>query len=483
MDITLQEVLFGLIPLVLHIPAILILLFAEKRAPSATLAWLLLLVFLPILGLILYLLIGRTRSLNIADRVQSSIQQVDKVLQEHSVFDRFEEGALRGIEPRTSTMGLLGRELASTPALDGNRVELLIDARETYGEIVEAIRAATDHIHIQFYIVQPDETGRRLRDILTERAYDGIQVRVLVDALGSSALPADFWDPLLEAGGQAAAFRPIWKVLTRVFKRDRVDYRNHRKIVIVDGKIGFTGGINVGREYLGLDPEIGRWRDTHVSLRGPATLALQKVFAEDWFLTTDELLQEARYFPPTADYEEGDCIVQVLDSGPDRKWSPIAYYQNHIFALAKHRLWITSPYFIPSPSVEEALISASLRGVDVRLLVPRRSDSRLVALASSSYYPQLVEAGVRIHRYERGFVHAKTIVVDDWVACVGSANMDLRSFHLNFELNAFVFGQEFVLQLAQQFERDLESATEMRELPKGWKIALGNIGRLFSPLL
>ena len=175
--------------------------------------------------------------------------------------------------------------------------------------------------------------------------------------------------------------------------------------------------------------------------------------------------------------------MQVLDSGPDRQWSPIAFYQNHIFALARKRLWITSPYFIPSPSVEEALISASLRGVDVRLLVPKRSDSRLVALAASSYYPHLIEAGIRIYQYERGFVHAKTMVVDDWVGCVGSANMDLRSFHLNFELNAFVYGCDFVNELAAQFEHDLESASEMRKLPRGWKVMLGNIARLFSPLL
>ncbi|MCA9542542.1 MAG: cardiolipin synthase, partial [Myxococcales bacterium] len=210
-------------------------------------------------------------------------------------------------------------------------------------------------------------------------------------------------------------------------------------------------------EYLGLDPSIGRWRDTHVQLEGPAVLALQKVFAEDWLHATGELLQDPGYYP-NFEPAPGDCIVQVLDSGPDRRWSPIAYYQNHMFALARERLWITSPYFIPSPSLEEALVSAALRGVDVRLLVPAKSDHRLVTLASSSYYPNLIEAGIRIFEYERGFVHAKTTVVDDWVASVGSANMDLRSFHLNFELNAFVYGEAFVRDLAEQFERDLEHA-------------------------
>ncbi len=483
MQFTFEEILFALVPLALHVPAILFLLFSERRQPSATLAWLLALIFLPFVGLALYLLIGRTRSRKIASNINSSAGQVERVLRKHSAFDRFHEGALRGIEPRTSTMGLLGKELASTPALDGNRASLLIDAEHTYSEILDAIENATEHIHVQFYIIQPDETGIELRDRLAKRARDGVQVRVLVDALGSSALPGDFWRPLTQAGGQAAAFRPVGRMLLHIFKRDRIDYRNHRKIVVVDGKLGFTGGINVGREYLGLDPEIGRWRDTHVRLEGASVLALQKTFAEDWLLTTGELLENACYFPESEVQGPDSCIVQVLDSGPDRRWSPIAFYQNHIFALARERLWITSPYFIPSPSLEDSLISASLRGVDVRLLVPMRSDNRLVAWASASYYPRLMEAGVRIYQYERGFVHAKTIVVDEWVASVGSANMDLRSFHLNFELNVFVYGTKFVEELASTFEDDLKQASELHNAPSVWRIMRGNLARIFSPLL
>ena len=483
MQFTTQEILYALIPLVLHVPAIFFLLVSERRQPSATLAWLLALVFLPIVGLILYLLIGRTRSRHIADRIQFSVGKVEQVLQEHSVFGPVHKTALRKNEPRTATMALLGRELASTPALDGNRARLLIDAEQTYTKIIEAVENAREHIHVQFYIIQPDETGDALRALLTRRAREGVQVRVLVDGLGSAALPSDYWNPLIEAGGQAAAFRPMWGALTRILKRDRIDYRNHRKIVVVDGKLGFTGGINVGREYLGLDPSIGNWRDTHVLLEGPAVLALQKTFAEDWLLTTSELLEDPSYFPETKVDPDESCIVQVLDSGPDRRWSPIAFYQNHIFALASKRAWITSPYFIPSPSLEDALISASLRGVDVRLLVPMRSDNRLVAWAAASYYPRLIEAGVRIYRYDRGFVHAKTLVVDDWVASVGSANMDLRSFHLNFELNVFVYGPKFAGDLARQFEEDLQQATELREVPSSWRIMRGNLARIFSPLL
>lgn len=483
MQFTTQEILVALIPLAFHIPAIIFLLFSERRQPSATLAWLLTLIFLPVIGLVLYLLIGRTRSRHIANRVKFSVAQVETVLRKHSPFESAHECNLRCVEPRTATMAQLGKELASTPALDGNRVQLLIDAEHTYTRIVGAIEQAREHIHVQFYIIQPDETGRGLRDRLTRRAHEGIQVRVLVDGLGSASLPGDFWKPLTDAGGQAAIFRPIWGILSRILKRDRIDYRNHRKIVVVDGKSGFTGGINVGREYLGLDPEIGRWRDTHVMLEGPSVLALQKTFAEDWLLTTGELLEDASYFPECDVRPAENCIVQVLDSGPDRRWSPIAFYQNHIFALAANRVWITSPYFIPSPSLEDALISASLRGVDVRLLVPMRSDSRLVAWASASYYPRLIEAGVRIYRYERGFVHAKTMVVDNWVASVGSANMDLRSFHLNFELNVFVYGAKFVNDLATQFEIDLEHATELREAPSGWRILRGNLARILSPLL
>jgi cardiolipin synthase len=236
---------------------------------------------------------------------------------------------------------------------------------------------------------------------------------------------------------------------------------------------------------LGLDPDIGRWRDTHLRIEGPAVLSLQQTFLQDWLLTTNQALDDERYLPscPPA----GECLVQVIDSGPNQAWASVELYYAQAIALSRERVWITNPYFVPSQLIESALTLAALRGVDVRILLPKKSDSRLVTLASHSYYAPLLHAGVRIYEYARGFVHAKTMVVDDWVATVGSANMDMRSFQLNFEINAFVFGQRLCDDLAKQFLADLEEATQVT---KEWDRRMGlarrlvrGIARLLSPLL
>jgi cardiolipin synthase len=331
-------------------------------------------------------------------------------------------------------------------------------------------------------------------------------------------LPSNCWAPLGAAGGRAAYFGRI-RLAPLVRRRDHVNFRNHRKIIIVDGLVGLTGGINIGREYLGLDPAIGAWRDTHLRIEGPATLGLQQTFVEDWLVTTGELLDGAPYFPeptpvpvtreterPRAEHSEweaapdvrplaaataeppgGDTIVQCVASGPDRPWAVIHQMYALGIAYAERRVWATSPYFVPDRVMQMALVTAALRGVDVRLLVPKRSDSRLVDLASRYYFPELLEAGVRIFEYGAGFLHAKSLVVDDWLAAIGSSNMDIRSFQLNYELSAFVYDRRVTEVLASQFEADLARA---HEVPKGWAKRL-SYGRrllhaaagLLSPLL
>ncbi|MCB9899057.1 MAG: cardiolipin synthase [Planctomycetes bacterium] len=480
-----QETIVSAVGLVLHASVIVVVLAKERRQPSTTMAWLLALVFLPAVGLVLYLVFGTTRSRRAAERISARSARVGAILDKHSVHHKLRRGDDDGMDPRIESMLALGRKLASTPPSLGNRADILVDGRATYDAMIEAVEGARDHVHVEFYIIQADETGRALRDALVSAAGRGVEVRVLCDAIGSFYLPGDFWRPLEAVGGEAAAFGPMRRVIRLLQGRDRFDFRNHRKIVVVDGRIGFTGGINVGREYLGLDPARGSWRDTHVRLRGPATLALQKAFAEDWLSATEKLLDDERYFPePEA--LDGASAVQIVDSGPDRSWSPIALFHVQAFALAQRRLWLTSPYFVPSPSILDGLLTAALRGVDVRLLVPDKPDHRLVGLASRSYYAVLREAGVRIFRYHRGFVHAKTMVVDEWIGSVGSANIDIRSFHLNFELNAFVYGNAFVNELAGHFEQDLEHAREVgdeeTELSFVMMTACG-MARLLSPLL
>lgn len=477
----------GLVVLLAHGIAISGLLLTERRQPTATLAWLFALIFLPGLGLLSYFLVGTTRYRRIVRRTARVAPRFESVIEKYDVHRKVEGQRKARLEPRTESLVRLSQSLATTPASRGNRAEILVDAAATYRSMNEAIESAKDHVHVEFYVIQPDQTGIDLRDLLVAKAREGVRVRVLTDAVGSSRLPADFWGPLLEVRGEAATWQPVWKVFRRWRRNHRVDFRNHRKIVVVDGKVGFTGGINVGREYLGLDPEVGGWRDTHVRITGPAVLSLQKAFVQDWLAVTDHLIDDERAFPDPVGDDGGECIVQVIDSGPDRPFSPLLYVFVQAIALARERVWITSPYFIPSPTLQDGLITAALRGVDVRILLPTRSDSLIVTLASRTYYQRLLEAGVRIYQYERGFVHAKTMLVDHWVATVGSANMDMRSFHINFEINALIYGRQAVKDLARAYLADLENAAEVSEEQlsgRSYAARLVSAGaRLLSPLL
>ncbi|MHC4339720.1 MAG: cardiolipin synthase [Planctomycetota bacterium] len=481
------DVLFTLVAVSIHGFAVLTVLATDRRNPSATLAWLLTVLFLPFVGVVLYAILGWTRARRIEKGNVGVAERVGAVLQKYNVIERLEGRADTVLHGQAESLLRLGRGLSSTPPSRGNHAEMLVDAAAFYESGVAAMDAAKDHLHVQFYIIQPDETGEGLREHLVAKAKEGVEVRVLVDGIGSMKLPSDFWEPLIQAGGEAAIYRPVGRFLRRFRRRDRVDFRNHRKIVVVDGRVGFTGGINIGREYLGLDPEMGQWRDTHIRIVGPAVFGLQKTFAEDWLAATGKLLDDPRYFPDPDRSDGRECVIQIVDSGPDRKWSPIAHIFSHSFALARDRIWITNPYFIPSLPIENSLISAALRGVDVRLLVPAKSDSIIVNLASQSYFPRLLDAGVRIFRYERGFVHAKTMVTDAWLATIGSANMDMRSFNLNYELNAFVLDKRFSNGVAEQFLSDLDQANEFtaEEEAQVGRIRrfARSVARLFSPLL
>jgi cardiolipin synthase len=467
-----------------HLAVIFGFLLTERRSPTATLAWLMVLLFLPLVGLLIYFVLGATRANRIRKKSESVATRIDDVLSRHGVSGKMREhGAIPQLDPSTRALVALGRRTTSLPASYGNRATILDSAAATYRAIMRGIDDAEDHIHVEYYIIQPDRIGRALRDRLVRRAADGLAVRVLCDAVGSSKLPSNFWAPLEEAGGQAAVFNPI---RFRIRRRDRVDFRNHRKIVVFDGKVGLTGGINMGREYLGLDPEIGKWRDSHISIGGPAVLGLQQTFAEDWLFTTGELLDDLRYYPNFTEVH-GTQIVDIIDSGPDRQFSSVHQIFFQSIALSQKRVWVTSPYFVPDPVIEESLIAAALRGVDVRLLVPFKSDVPIISMASRSYYPRLLEAGVRIFEYERGFVHAKTLVVDEWVGTIGSANMDIRSFKLNFEVNAMVYGAEFARELAGQFLEDLKFSREITAeavAQTGYTRRLAQaFARLLSPLL
>ena len=470
---------FTIVGIIAHVFLIIAFLIREHRRPTATLAWLLLLIFAPVLGIIGYWFFGARRfrrtskkSARVAERLAGAAPE--------NVVDA------ATTEPRTRLLLRLCDRLATSKASAGNDAKLLIDGAATYRAIIRTITDAKDHVHLEFYIIQPDEVGRGIRDRLVKKAEQGVAVRVLYDAVGSHGLPGDFWRPLNDAGGRAAAFSPI-RFLNRFRSRDRIDFRNHRKIVIVDAEVAFTGGINIGREYLGLNPEFGHWRDTHIAIRGPAASSFQRTFAADWMIAADEHLTGERYFPSGEKPPQGDSVVQVVDSGPDQRWMSIARIYVQAMAAAADRIWFSSPYFIPDFVVETALINAALRGVDVRILLPKKNDHRFVGFASRSYYREMLEAGIQIYEYKRGFLHAKALLIDRWLGTVGSANMDMRSFDLNFEINAFVMSGDFVDTLAEQFLHDLTHATPVtleavRRTSYPRRLAQAT-ARLLSPLL
>jgi len=472
-----------------HVVAVFWVLLDRGRQPTATLAWMLAVVFLPYIGVFAYLVIRKTRARRRSRRLARVTQRIQSVLAGHladgvvSVGDTISAAMVS--EPGFRSLVKLGQRLATVEPTRNNAVHLLVDGDAAYRSMLDAIETASHHVHVEFYIIQPDRVGTQLRDHLARKASQGVEVRVLCDGFGSIDLPGDFWDPVRQAGGHAATYQPVWSML-RLFRGwHRVDFRNHRKIVVVDGRIGFTGGINVGKEYLGEDPELGSWRDSHVRIEGPAVLAMQKAFAEDWLNATEQVVEDPSYFPGF-EAVPGTARVQIVDSGPDRTWSPIKHFICLAIGLARDRVWITTPYFIPAPSVEAALQSAALRGVDVRILLPGRSDNMLVRLASSTYYSALFDAGAKIWHYQTGFVHAKTMVVDGWLGSVGSANMDNRSLTLNFELDAFVYDRAFVEELASSFEADLTRsrpvcAADLRT-PFYHRVASA-VARLLSPLL
>jgi cardiolipin synthase len=347
-----------------------------------------------------------------------------------------------------------------------------------------AIREARHHLHVMFYIWNNDATGQRFRDLLVERARDGVSVRLLCDAMGSPAVRGRMMDSLRASGGRVEEFHPT-HLLSR---RPRLNFRNHRKILVADDSVGFVGGINIGDEYT------GRWHDTAVELRGPVVDQLQEVFFDDWYYVTGEEFAGREYLgrwhepmPPAVADDVTDATCGIVASGPHTEHNIIHDALFIAITQAQQRIYIATPYFVPERSILTALRTAVFRGVDVQIIVPAESDSRLVQWASRSYYPQLLAAGIRVFEYAPGVMHAKTAVLDDDASVVGSANMDTRSFKLNFEINCFVRSRPFCRRLADLFERDRQQSREVTaaDLESRGKAALlvESLAHLLSPLL
>jgi cardiolipin synthase len=446
------------------------------RTAQGTIAWVVSLNAVPVVAVPAYWVFGRSKFEGYVIQRQSRDHLTDP--QARSVAER-----LAPLVPdfaRAKGAALAGQRLARLPYLDGNEVELLVNGEATFASLLAGIERAKRYVLVQFYIVRDDRIGRELRDRLVAKAREGVTVRFLYDEVGSSGLSKDYRNTLEAAGVRIVPFGT-----TRGWgNRFQLNFRNHRKIVVVDGSEGWIGGLNVGDEYLGRDPEIGPWRDTHLRIAGPAALGLQLSFVEDWNWATDEILFDGLAWPLEP---RGDTAVLVVPSGPaDRLETASLLYQQAIQG-AQHRIWIATPYFVPDGAVLGALTLAALRGVDVRLMIPERSDSRLVDAAAEGYLAPLVASGIHVYRYRDGFMHSKHLVIDDRVAAVGTANVDNRSFRLNFEITAIVADPAFASRVSAMFENDLERARpvtkEELEQRSFWRRAFSRAANLFSPIL
>ena len=446
------------------------------RTPQGTIAWVVSLNAMPILAVPAYAVFGRSKFEGYVTQRRSRDLLADP--QARAVAER-----LAPLVPefaRSPGAAFAGQRLAKLSYLDGNEVELLVDGEATFASLLAGIDRAKKYVLVQFYIVRDDRIGRELRNRLAAKARQGVAVRFLYDELGSRDLPGSYRTALEAAGGVIVPFGA-----TRGSgNRFQLNFRNHRKIVVVDGVEAWVGGLNVGDEYLGRDPDIGEWRDTHLRIAGPAVSGLQLSFVEDWSWATGELLFGSLDWPAEV---RGTSAVLVLPSGPaDRLETASLMYQQAIQA-AHQRVWIASAYFVPDGAVLASLHLAALRGVDVRLLIPDRSDSPIVDAAAESYLEPLIGSGVRVYRYRGGFLHSKHFLVDDRVAGVGTANLDNRSFRLNFEVTAIVADAAFAQQVATMFEADFARSRQMTagELARRgfWRRAFSRGAHLLSPVL
>lgn len=462
----------------------------DTGSNTKALAYLFAVIFLPFFGVVFYFVFGtnyRKRKIYsrklIADDKQTA--RLELGIQRNS--GKVIESGDDVVQTYKGMAKLLLKENMS-PLSNNNQVELLVNGEEKFPKVLEALRKAEHHIHLEYYIYEDDKIGEEIEAILREKAQAGVEVRFIYDDFGSRSIRKRLVPRLRDCGVEAYPFYKVFFLLLA----NRLNYRNHRKIIVIDGRIGFIGGINVSDKYInGAKASKKRalfWRDTHVKLEGAAVHYLQHLFLCDWNFCADQaLVPDEKFFPRQNGEKKGDKVVQIAASGPDSDNPTILFAILQAINLATKELLITTPYFIPEQGVIDALRIASLSGVKVKLLVPGKSDSLIVNAAAKSYYSELLDAGIEIFRYQKGFVHAKTLVADRELSVIGSANMDYRSFDLNFEANAIIYDVEIGGQLTDVFYNDLKNAKKIDAFKweqRHWlKKLFGKTVRLIAPLL
>ncbi|WZL72865.1 cardiolipin synthase [Clostridiaceae bacterium 35-E11] len=463
---------------------IAILIFMENKNPSKTIAWLLVLVLVPIVGFIFYLFIGqnvRKKKMFKKKRKEDFLhfEQIAHMQKEAIADERLFEENESFVKRRLINLML---NSARSPITVNNSSKVLTNGQETFESIIEALKKAKDYIHLEYFIIKDDYIGGMIKNILMEKARQDVKVRVIYDSVGSWRLTGRYFKEMRDAGVEIYGFSPVaFPILSR-----KLNYRNHRKIIVVDGKIGFLGGLNIGDEYLGKNSYLGFWRDSHLKIEGEAVYGLQNIFLMDWlFVTKQEISFDTVYFPKLGYY--GEQLIQIAASGPDSDWESIMQAYFSIISSAEDRIWINTPYLVPGESIMMALKTAALSGVDVRIILPSKPDHKTVFWASMSNVEELLQAGVKVYQYTKGFIHAKILLVDGIAASVGTANLDIRSFELNFEVNAFIYDKDTVAGLEKNFLIDVDDSKELKLEEYLRRPLLDKVkestARLFSPLL
>ena len=461
------------------IVGIMLTVLMDNRQPAKTIAWVLVLLFVPVVGIVLYIFFGQnTRKMKLISG--RSLDQLSK----RSMLEFVEQRNLRMPEYFSSLVRLFANQSLALPFKD-NAVEFYTDGYQFFPALLQAIKGATNHIHLDTYIIADDPLGRLVSDALIAKAREGVEVRLIYDDVGCWRVPERFFDRMRQAGVKVRSFMPVrFPAFT-----SKVNYRNHRKVCVIDGTQGFVGGMNIALRYVkGLHHGTLPWRDTHMRLRGSVVYALQRAFLVDWYFVDRTLINDHRYYPPMPWHICNDSLAQVVTSSPIAQWPDIMQGYVRILLEAKRYVYMETPYFLPTDPVLFAMRTAALAGVDVRLLIPRRSDAWLIQLASMSYVTDTLEAGVKGRLYEKGFNHSKLLVADDQISTCGSTNIDFRSFENNFEANVFFYDRQTALRIKDIYMRDeacsinFSEARELHHRPYLHRF-VESLLRLLSPLL